>query len=446
MTRVDHPGLTLNRHLPYQSICCYAILRPLLKALLFPSGIISMNQQFNLLSEGGTTTVKGFQAGATFAGMKSFTEEKRDLGILYSEFPCTSAGVFTTNQIISPSIALTRKHTQMGAVRAVVANSGIANTVVGEAGKKDALEVVERTAAQLDLSFEEVGFLSTGIIGVELPMALIRAALPKIQLSSSGGNAFARAIMTTDTHPKEAAISYDFGGRTVTVGGAAKGSGMIHPNMATMLCTLVTDASVDGAFLQQTIKHAADLSFNMISIDGDSSTNDTLMIMANGAAGGPAITEGSSEAALFRDAVTELCIHLAKDVVRDGEGVSKLFQVTVERARNEKDARMAARTIANSMLVKTAVHGNDPNWGRIVAALGRSGARVREEKLALYVNDVCIMEDGLPIPFFKEAVVLQMQNPDVVFRLDLNLGTATATAWGCNLSEAYVTFNSAYTT
>ena len=168
-----------------------------------------MNQQFNFLSDGGTTTVQGFQAGATFAGMKTFTEEKRDLGILYSELPCTSAGVFTTNEIISPSIALTRKHVQLGAVRAVVANSGIANTVVGEPGRKDALEVVERTAAQLGLEFEEVGFLSTGIIGVELPMALIRAALPKIQLSSSGGTSFARAIMTTDTHPKEAAISYD---------------------------------------------------------------------------------------------------------------------------------------------------------------------------------------------------------------------------------------------
>ena len=405
-----------------------------------------MNQQFNFLSDGGTTTVQGFQAGATFAGMKTFTEEKRDLGILYSELPCTSAGVFTTNEIISPSIALTRKHVQLGAVRAVVANSGIANTVVGEPGRKDALEVVERTAAQLGLAFEEVGFLSTGIIGVELPMALIRAALPKIQLSSSGGTSFARAIMTTDTHPKEAAISYDYGGRTVIIGGAAKGSGMIHPNMATMLCTLAADAQVDAALLQQTIKYAADRSFNMITIDGDSSTNDTLMIMANGAAGGTTITEESFEATLFRDAVTELCIHLAKEVVRDGEGVSKLFQVTIERARNDNDARMAARTITNSMLVKTAVHGNDPNWGRIVAALGRSGARVREEKLALYVNDVCIMEDGLPIPFFKEAVVLQMQNPDVVFRLDLNLGTATATAWGCNLSEAYVTFNSAYTT
>ena len=405
-----------------------------------------MNQRLSFLSDGGTTTVPGFQAGATFAGMKTYAQDKVDLGILYSERPCTSAGVFTTNQIIGPSIALTRKHVQMGAVRAVVANSGIANTVTGEAGKKDAVEVVERTAAQLDLPFEEVAFLSTGIIGVELPMALVRAALPNIQLSSSGGNAFARAIMTTDTHPKEAAISYNFEGRTVTVGGAAKGSGMIHPNMATMLCTLVTDAPVDGAFLQQTIKRAADRSFNMITIDGDTSTNDTLMIMANGAAGGATVTEESEEADLFRDAVTELCIHLAKDVVLDGEGASKLFQVTIERARNEKDARLAARTIANSMLVKTAVHGNDPNWGRIVAALGRSGARVREEKLALYINDVCIMEGGLPIPFFKDAVVLQMQSPEVVFRLDLNLGSGTATAWGCNLSEAYVTFNSAYTT
>ena len=405
-----------------------------------------MNQQVRFLPNGTVTSVQGFQAGATFAGMKTYAENKWDLGILCSTLPCTCAGVFTTNQIKSPSIVLTKQHVQKGAVRAVVANSGIANTSVGEPGKKDAREVVRLTAEQLGLPEEEVGFLSTGLIGVELPMALIRAALPKIQLTPTGGNAYARAIMTTDTHPKEAAVAYDSGGRTVTIGGVAKGSGMIHPNMATMLSVLATDAPVETAFLQRTLKRAADHSFNMISIDGDSSTNDTLMILANGGAGGAIIHEESEEAALFQEAVTELCVYLAKEVVRDGEGASKLFQVTVEGARNEKEARMAARTISSSILVKTAVHGNDPNWGRIVMALGRSGARVREDRLSLYVNDVCIMEKGLPIPFFKDAVVLQMQSPEVTFRLNLNIGRGSATAWGCNLSEAYVTFNSAYTT
>ena len=405
-----------------------------------------MNQQVRFVSNGTVTSAQGFHAGATFAGMKTYTEDKLDMGILYSTLPCICAGVFTTNQIKSQSLVLTKKHVQQGAVRAVVANSGIANASVGEPGKKDAEEVVRLTAAQLDLPEEEVAFLSTGIIGVELPMALIRAALPKVQLSQSGGNAFARAIMTTDTHPKEAAVAYDFGGRTVTIGGVAKGSGMIHPDMATMLCFLATDAPLESAFLRRTLKEAADRSFNMITIDGDSSSNDTLLILANGAGGGAVIHEESEEASLFQDAVTQLCIYLGKEIVKDGEGASKLFEVTVEGARNEKEARMAARTIASSNLVKTAVHGNDPNWGRIIVALGRSGARVREDRLALCVNDVCIMENGLPIPFFKDAVVLLMKNPEVSFRIQLNLGKGSATAWGCNLSEAYVTFNSAYTT
>ena len=405
-----------------------------------------MNQQIRFLSKGMVTSPQGFQAGATFAGIKTYAEDKVDLGIVYSTLPCTSAGVFTTNQVKSPSIVLTQKHVQIGAVRAVVANSGIANASVGRQGMKDAEEVVRLVGAQMELPEEEVGFLSTGLIGVELPMALIRVALPKIQFSASDGTAFARAIMTTDTHPKEAAVAYSFGGRTVTVGGAAKGSGMIHPNMATLLAVLATDAPVEPLFLQGVIRNAANDSFNMISVDGDTSTNDSLLIMANGAAGGATIREGSEESGLFQEAVTQLCVYLAKEIVRDGEGASKLFQVIIEGARNDKEARMAARTISSSSLVKTAVHGNDPNWGRIIAALGRSGAHVREERLALYVNDVCIMENGLPIPFFKDAVVLQMRKPEVSFRVHLHLGGGSATAWGCDLSEAYVTFNSAYTT
>ncbi|MDO8749613.1 MAG: bifunctional ornithine acetyltransferase/N-acetylglutamate synthase, partial [Dehalococcoidia bacterium] len=212
------------------------------------------------------------------------------------------------------------------------------------------------------------------------------------------------------------------------------------------LAVLATDAPVEASFLQRVIKQAADRSFNMISVDGDTSTNDTLLIMANGAAGGAPISEGPPEATLFQEAVTQLSIYLAKEIVREGEGASKLFEVIVEGARNEKEARMAARTIASSNLVNTAVHGNDPNWGRIIGALGRSGAHVREERLALYVNDVCLMEKGVPIPFFKDAVVLQMRSPEVSFRVNLHLGNGSAVAWGCDLSEAYVTFNSAYTT
>ena len=405
-----------------------------------------MSQQVQFIPDGTVTSAAGFQAGATFAGIKTYAQDKLDMGLLYSSSPCSCAAVFTTNQIQSPSVTLSRKHVQKGAVRAVVVSSGIANTLVGEAGHKDAQEMGALAATKLGLPPEEVAVLSTGVIGVELPMALLRAAIPKIELAESEGTAFARAIMTTDTHPKEAAVAYDYGSRTVTVGGVAKGSGMIHPNMATMLAFLATDAPVEATFLQQTVKEAADRSFNMITVDGDSSTNDTLLLLANGAAGGSTVHAESEEAALFQEAVTQLCTHLAKEVVRDGEGVSRLFEIIIQGALSDEEAVKAARTIANSSLVKTAVHGGDPNWGRIIAALGRSGATVQEEKVALYINDVCIMEAGLPIPFFKDSIILLMKNPEVSFRVNLNLGQGTATAWGCDLSEAYVTFNSAYTT
>jgi glutamate N-acetyltransferase/amino-acid N-acetyltransferase len=405
-----------------------------------------MIEQVRFLDNGTITSVQGFQAGATFAGIKTYALDKFDLGIVYSTAPCTSAAVFTTNQVRSPTVTIGRERVEKGDVRAVIVNSGIANTVVGEPGFKDAIEMGDLAAGKLGLQPEEVAVLSTGIIGVELPMALLRVAVPNIELSEDGGDVYARAMMTTDTHPKQAAVAYDFGGRTVTFGAVAKGTGMIHPNMATMLAVFGTDAPVDKGFLQQAVKRSADLSFNMISVDGDSSTNDTFMVMANGVAGGPTITADSDEAGLFQEALTQLCVYLAKEMVRDGEGASKLFQVIVEGAETEEEARMAARTISSSSLVKTAVHGNDPNWGRVVAAAGRSGARLDESKLAMYVNDVCILEHGLPVPFFKDAVILQMKSPELTFRLSLNLGDGTATAWGCNLSEAYVTFNSAYTT
>ena len=405
-----------------------------------------MIELVRFLSHGTVTSPSGFHAGAAFAGMKTYAEDKLDIGILYSDIPCSSAGVFTTNQIKSQSLVLTKKHVLKGAVRAVVANSGIANAAVGKPGEKDSEEVIAIASTKLGIPSNQVAFLSTGIIGVELPMALIRGAMPKIQLSPSGGNAFARAIMTTDTHPKEAAVSYTFKGRTVTIGGVAKGSGMIHPNMATMLSFLATDAPVDASFLRKALRIAADCSFNMISIDGDTSSNDSVLLLANGMGGGSPIQQDSEEAPVFQEALNQICIFLGKQIVKDGEGVSKLFEVKVEGARSDKEAKIAARTVTSSNLVKTAVHGNDPNWGRIIVALGRSGARVNPDKLALYVNDVCIMEKGVPIPFFKDSIVLLMKNEEIYFRINLNVGEGSATAWGCNLSEAYVTFNSAYTT
>jgi glutamate N-acetyltransferase/amino-acid N-acetyltransferase len=397
--------------------------------------------------DGGTvTTPKGYVAGATYAGLKTYAEDKLDLGLLLSQRPSSVAGMFTTSTVTSPSVQLTQERVSRDKVRALVVNSGIANACVGEQGYADAKEATDEAAKRMGVKPGEVLIGSTGIIGVELPMALVRTGIGEIELSEDGGHSLARAIVTTDTRPKEGAVSFEVQGKPVSIGGIAKGSGMIHPNMATMLCFLATDAEIESPFLGKALKQAVDSSLNMLSVDGDSSTNDTALIFANGAAEAGVITEGSPEGDLFQQALDQLCVYLTRELARDGEGANKLIEITVEGATTTSAARMAAKTVVSSSLVKSAVHGADPNWGRIIAALGRSGAEVEESKIALYVNDVCIMEDGRPIPFHRDGVVALMQRPEVSFRIKLNLGEGRATAWGCNLSEEYVTFNSAYTT
>jgi glutamate N-acetyltransferase/amino-acid N-acetyltransferase len=293
---------------------------------------------------------------------------------------------------------------------------------------------------------EELLVCSTGVIGVELPMSLIRDGVNQIDLSDRGGHEVARAMMTTDTRPKEAAVSFEAGGRTVHLGGVAKGSGMIHPNMATMLSFITTDSAAEKEFLHDTLKEVADLSYNMLTVDGDSSTNDTVLILANGMAGTPPISAGSPDAETFKAALMEVAVYLTRELARDGEGASHLITVEVGGARDTEDARQAARTIASSSLVKSAVYGADPNWGRVLAALGRSGTTVDESKIDLFINGVCIMEGGSPVPFHRDAVMALMRHPEVSFRLHLNLGEGQATAWGCDLTQEYVIINSAYTT
>lgn len=405
-----------------------------------------MTSEINWLDGGTVTSPKGFTAGATYAGIRTYTEDKLDLGILCSESVCTVAGTFTKNMVKSPSVVLDQERVATGRAQAVVINSGIANACVGEQGMTDAIEMAALAAAKLGIEPELALACSTGLIGVELPMGLIRSGTGKIEMKDDGGNELARAICTTDLVSKEAAVSFEVDGVTYTLGGIAKGSGMIHPNMATMLAFLATDAPVDGGFLQESLSRAVDTSFNMISVDGDTSTNDTVLLLANGAAGGSAIDASSAGADAFRAALDAVCVELAKAIARDGEGASRLVEVVVENALSESDARAAALSVASSMLVKSAIHGADPNWGRIIVALGYSGAQVTEELVALHINNVCIMEGGRPIPYFKDAVALSMSGTDVSLRLDLGLGDACATAWGCDLSEEYVTFNSAYTT
>ncbi len=400
----------------------------------------------NLVEGGTVTTARGFTAGATYAGLKTYAEDKLDLGLILSEVPCVAAGVFTSSTIRSASVTVNKERLAGGPVRGIVVNAGIANAFVGGQGYKDAREMAALAARRLKVRPEEVLVCSTGITGVELPMSLIRAGIERIELSPGGGAAVARAMMTTDTRPKEVAVTFDVDGRGVHIGGITKGSGMIHPNMATMLAFITTDAAVEAKFLQAALSEVADASFNMLTVDGDSSPNDTLLVLANGLAGNRPISAGSPAAATFKEALLRVCVHLTKEMARDGEGATHLIEVEVEGARDTADARKAARTIASSSLVKSAVYGADPNWGRVVAALGRSGAVAEEGKVDLFVNGVCIVQDGTPIPFHRDAVVLQMRGPEVSFRLNLNLGEGRATAWGCDLTEQYVIINSAYTT
>ncbi|MCH7620705.1 MAG: bifunctional glutamate N-acetyltransferase/amino-acid acetyltransferase ArgJ [Chloroflexi bacterium] len=405
-----------------------------------------MSGAIKMLEGGTVTSPQGFLAGATYAGLKTYAEDKLDLALITSEAPCVAAGVFTTSTIKSATVTVNREHLAKGPVRGLVVNAGIANTCVGEQGYKDAQEMTVLAGQRTGLTSDEVLVCSTGVIGVELPMSLIRSGIDQIQLSSDGGHAVARAMMTTDTRTKEVAVSFELEGHPVHIGGVAKGSGMIHPNMATMLAFVTTDAKVEADFLQTTLAEVAGASFNMLTVDGDTSTNDTLLVLANGLAGNQTIDANSPDAGTFREALSQVCIHLTRELARDGEGASRLIIVEVAGARDRDDARKAARTVASSNLVKSAVNGADPNWGRVMMALGRSGAAADETKIDLFVNGVCIMEAGSPIPFHRDAVVSQMRGPEVTFRLQLNLGDGEAIAWGCDLTEEYVIINSAYTT
>jgi glutamate N-acetyltransferase/amino-acid N-acetyltransferase len=405
--------------------------------------LLYWNLMFDLIPSGSITSASGFLAGAVHAGIKS--KDELDLAILCSGVPCKAAGVFTANQIKSAPVILSQKHITKERAQAIVANSSCANACTGGQGLADAWEMAELTAAKLGISPEEVLVASTGVIGVPLPMDKIRAGIPKIKPTRRGGHDFCRAIMTTDTRPKEMAVQVDSEGAKFTIGGVAKGVGMIHPNMATMLCFITTDALVSADFLPAALHKAMDCSFNMVSIDGDTSPSDCALLLANGLAGNESIDFDSGGA--FQEALNAVCTHLAKSMARDGEGATKLIEVIVEGAADQSGARQAARTVAGSPLVKAAIHGNDPNWGRIVAALGRSGARVREDRLDVYLNDVCVMKQGCPAPFSKAEMISALSKSDnVLVRLCLNLGDGQATAWGCDLSEEYVRINSEYTT
>ena len=391
---------------------------------------------------GFPTSPAGFTAGAVYAGIKTYGENKLDLAILASDRPCAVAATFTRNRLHSASVDVDRAHLANGRAQAVVVNSGIANSSTGQRGLADARQMTEWTANRLGIAATDVLVCSTGVIGHFLPMEQIGAGIDAIALESTGGESFARAIMTTDTRPKHASVRFG----PYTLGGATKGSGMIHPNMATMLAFLTTDAPVQPAFLQATLSAVVDRSFNLLSIDGDTSPSDTVLLFANGAGGGEPITAESPLAGEFAAALEALCTYLAKEMARDGEGATKLIEFSVSGAASVNDARNLVRILSTSYLLKSAVHGADPNWGRVVAVVGRSGIVVSEPGVTVSICGIRVFENECPTEFDAAAVASAMRGDTVTIEVDLGVGDSSATGWGCDLSADYVSINADYHT
>jgi glutamate N-acetyltransferase/amino-acid N-acetyltransferase len=406
----------------------------------------AMSERIEEVAEGGVTSARGFVAGAVRARMRP-NWDKLDVAMLYSEAPCVAAGVYTQCNVVAAPVVITRKHLSDARARAVIACSGCANAATGEQGLRDAVEMAQLAAAKLGLDPHEVVVASTGVIGTFLPMERLRHGIEAIELSTGGALAFAQGIMTTDTRPKQSAVRFG----EYTVGGACKGAGMIHPNMATMLAFITTDAPVAAPFLSRALKEAVDVSFNMIDVDSDTSTNDTVVVLANGVAGGEEIGDGHALAPVFASALTRVCTDLAKAIVADAEGGTKVVEATVVGAASAEDARRAAREVVRSLAVKTAVYGHDPNWGRVLAAVGNSGCRMEEARTTLCLVDdrggeLCLLKDGSPQPLDEGKAKPYFEAPEVRFRVDLGLGDETAMAWGSDLTEEYVRLNSLYTT
>lgn len=391
---------------------------------------------------GHVTTPRGFRAGATFAGVKTYGEGKLDLAVLTSDYPCATAAVYTRSRLRAPSIEINRAKLAARAARGVVVNAGVANASTGERGLRDGYELARLAAARAGLPEEEMLVCSTGVIGHYLPMDRLASAMPAIELTPEGGPSFARAIMTTDTRPKTGAVRFG----PYTIGGACKGSGMIHPNMATMLAFLTTDAPVEPAFLQACFARAVDDSFNLVSVDGDTSPSDTAIIFANGAAGHELISAASPDAQDFALALRSLCIHLAREIARDGEGATKLIEFAVTGAATVEDARHLVRLLSTSYLLKSAIHGADPNWGRIAAVVGRSGVTFEEDAVTIDLCGTRVFEHARPAPFDPAALSLALRGPEVSVSVHLGAGSEAATGWGCDLSAEYVSINADYHT
>lgn len=397
--------------------------------------------------EGGVTAVPGILAGGVAAGIKP--SGRRDLALIYSSSPARAAAVFTTNQVKGAPVLVSMEHIRGGIAQAILASSGCANVCTGEQGIRDARECASMVGDLLKVPASHVLVASTGVIGVPLPMDRVRAALPGLvkSLSPQGGRAAAEAIMTTDTHPKEAAVRVEVGGRPVTIGGVAKGVGMIEPHLATMFCFLTTDAAIEPDALRAVLRQAVDRSFNRITVDGDQSTSDTVAILANGLAENAPLERSGRPLAQFARGVEAVTGRLARMLVADGEGATRLVTVVVRGAASRRDALVAARSVANSPLVKTAINGQDPNWGRIMMALGKSAARIEQDRVAIAFDDEPLVERGMLRPGARiEAIREIMGRKEYAITIDLGLGRGEERVWTCDLSEEYVHINAKYTT
>lgn len=420
-------------------------------------GIHPLPEGLTVLEGGGVTSSVGFTAAGVHAGFRA-DPNRLDLALVVADEPAACAATFTQNVFCAAPVTVSREHLEgnsHGIARALVVNSGVANAATGERGLEDARTTARIVADTVGCTSREVMVASTGVIGAHLPMDVFDYGVPLVweACSTQGGASAARAIMTTDTHPKEVAVSFSgnelgYEGCTFTVGGMAKGSGMIMPNMATMISCLTTDAPVSSDVLHECLVRVVKQTFNRVTVDSDTSTNDSCYLFASGAAapGGHPFERGSAALSKFEEALLAVCTFLARSMAADGEGATRLVTVNVRGAANEADADKAARTVANSPLVKTAIYGRDANWGRIAAAIGRSGAVFNQEAVDIDIMGISVCRAGLALPFDEEEALRRFERPEIVIDIDLGAGNSSTTLWTCDFSHEYVTINGDYRT
>lgn len=394
----------------------------------------------------GVTFAKGFTAAGVKAGIKK--SGNLDVAVIYTKTQAVVAGTFTQNKVAAAPVYVSKEVVATGTAHAIVANAGCANACTGQQGLDDAHKMAQIAADELGVNADDVIVGSTGVIGVNLPMDKLEAGIKDAvaNLSADGSGNAGRAIITTDTHSKSVTCEFELPGKTVRMGAIAKGSGMIRPNMATMLCYITTDIAIDQALLQKAVSGCVEKSFNMISVDGDMSTNDMVIVLANGEANNAKITEENADYQIFFDKLMMLCTELAKQIAADGEGASKFLTINVKGAKSFADAKTVGMAIANSPLVKTAFFGEDPNWGRVICAVGYSGADMVPEKTVVKFGGITIFANGTGATYDEKALAHVMKEKDIVIDIELNMGQEDATVWSCDLSYEYVKINGEYHT